>query len=178
MVVTSARSGQVMSLGGRPAAEVARDAILELEDPDRELVSNGLRLGLAMDEYRERFGAQDFLVREIVGVDEETGSLQIAERPSVGQTVQFLIRDPDSARNDLELALDKLSLDDTPPLGVLLCESKSRGNLEEDLTCLRSRMEGVPLAGMVCAGEFDRGTDRSVVHGASASAMIFRTKRR
>ena len=135
-------------------------------------------MGLAMSEYKERFGAHDFLVREIVGVDEETGALQIAERPSVGQTVQFLIRDPESARNDLQLALDKQSLDDTQPLGALLCESRVRGQLQADLDCLRSRMEGVPLAGMVCAGEFARGAERSVVHGASASAMIFRTNRR
>jgi small ligand-binding sensory domain FIST len=82
MVVTGAGQDSVTTLGGRPAAEAARETILSLKENERQLVSNGLRLGLAVTEYQEHFGAHDFLVREITGVDENTGALQIAEPSS------------------------------------------------------------------------------------------------
>ena len=176
MVVTGAGQDSVTTLGGRPAAEAARETILALGDEERQLVSNGLRLGLAVTEYQEHFGAHDFLVREITGVDENTGALQIAERPAVGRTVQFLVRDPASAETDLDLALDVQALDETPPLGILLAESSARGVTIPDLRRLRTRLGEVPVAGMVCAGEFARRSGRSLVHGASASALIFRAR--
>lgn len=176
MVVTGAGQDSVTTLGGRPAAEAARETILSLKENERQLVSNGLRLGLAVTEYQEHFGAHDFLVREITGVDENTGALQIAERPAVGRTVQFLIRDPASAESDLDLALDAQSLDETPPLGILLAESSVRGVTMPDLKQFRTRLGEVPVAGMVCAGEFARRSGRSLVHGASASALIFRAR--
>jgi small ligand-binding sensory domain FIST len=178
LIVTGIQESSVVSLSGRRAADAARDAILTLNQTDRDLVSNGLRLGVAVNEFREHFGPHDFLVREIIGVDEETGALRIAERPAVGQSVQFLIRDPASAESDLDLALDAQSLDETPPLGVLLAESGVRGAITPDLQRLRDRLGSVPMAGLVCAGEFARGPERSVVHGASASALIFRAKER
>ena len=178
MIVTATGEGRVLGLGGRPAAEAARETILALNEADRELVSHGLRLGLAMSEFREHFGSQDFLVREITGVDDETGALQVAERPAVGRTVQFLVRDPEAAEADLDLALDVQLLDETPPLGVLLAESSVRGMTTADLQQLRARLGDIPVAGLVCAGEFAPWGERTVLHGASASAMIFRSKDR
>lgn len=178
MIVTAASEGQVLSLGGRPAAKAARETILALSETDRELVSDGLRLGLAMSEFREHFGSHDFLVREIIGVDEQSGALQVAERPAVGRTVQFLVRDPEAAEADLDLALDVQLLDETPPVGVLLAESSIRGAPATDLQQMRARLGDIPVAGMVCAGEFAPWGERTVLHGASASAMIFRSKGR
>ncbi|MCH2145155.1 MAG: FIST C-terminal domain-containing protein [Phycisphaerales bacterium] len=176
MIVTGVHESAVMSLGGRPATDAARETIMGLNQSDRDLVANGLRLGVAVTEYREHFGPHDYLVREITGVDEQTGALRVAERPSVGQSVQFLIRDPASADSDLDLALDAASLDEAPPFGLLLAESGVRAGTESDLERLNARLGDLPTAGMICAGEFARGRDRSVVHGASASALIFRAK--
>lgn len=174
MVVTGADHGSVTTLGGRPAAEAAREAILGLDEDDRRLVSHGLRLGLAVTEYQSRFGANDFVVREITGVDERTGALQVSERPAVGRTVQFHVRDPERAGTDLDLALDVQALDDTPPLGILLAESTVRGVPGTDLQRLRDRLGRVPVTGLVCAGEFSRREGRTMVHGSSANALIFR----
>ena len=74
------------------------------------------------------------------------------------------------------LALDVQALDETPPLGILLAESSVRGVTIPDLRRLRTRLGEVPVAGMVCAGEFARRSGRSLVHGASASALIFRAR--
>ena len=62
-------------------------------DEDRELMRDGLHLGLVVDEHRLDFQRGDFLVRNVLGADQSTGSLAIGEQVDVGQTVQFQVRD-------------------------------------------------------------------------------------
>ena len=176
MVITAAHADKVIAIGGRPAAEAAREAILTLPDPERELVGNGLKIGVVRDEYQTHFGASDFLVREIVGIDEKTGALHVVERPSVGRTVQFHVRDPDAALADLDLALDVQLLDHEPAVGVFMTESRQRRMAEVDLQQLHDRLGPIPIAGMSTAGEFAGGGGEQppAIHCASTSALIFR----
>lgn len=174
LLVTAATHDRILALGGRPAAIAARETILHLNESDRELVSDGLRLGVAACEFRDRFNPPDFLIREIVGVDEKTGALQINERPIVGRTVQFHVLDLDVARTDLELALEGQLLKSEPPIGILMAESAIREVGSEDLAQIRERLGSVPTAGFVAAGEFGPFDERAVLQGGCASAMIFR----
>ena len=174
LLVTAAAHDRILGLGGRPAAAVAREAILGLSETERQLVSDGLRLGIAASEFRDRFSPPDFLIREIVGVDEKTGALQINERPIIGRTVQFHVLDLDVARNDLDLALEAQLLETEPPIGILMAESGLRDVGSEDLAQIRQRLGAVPTAGFVAAGEFGPFNEQAVLQGGCASAMIFR----
>src|SRR5213075_933520 len=86
-------------------------------------------VGLAMDEYKETFTRGDFLIRNLAGVDPESGALAIGAYPGLGQTIQFQIRDARAADEDFKLLLDQTheKLDGVQPAGALLCSCNGRG---------------------------------------------------
>ena len=50
-----------------------------------------------INEYQDTFQRGDFLVRNVMGVDPDSGALAINDAIRVGQTVQFHVRDAQSA---------------------------------------------------------------------------------
>src|SRR5207302_8220815 len=71
LVITRARENVIEQLGGKPAMEALREAVMDMPEGQKELLQNGLLIGRAISEYRERFGRGDFLVRNLVGVEEQ-----------------------------------------------------------------------------------------------------------
>lgn len=126
MVVTGVRGQIVTTLGGRPALEVLQGMIEELDEPSRELLKKGVFLGRVVNEYKDRFGRGDFLVRNVIGGEEKTGSIAVADLLRVGQTVQFHLRDAATADEDLALLLDGQKLHG-PPAGAMLFTCNGRG---------------------------------------------------
>ena len=59
-------------LGGKPALEMLRDTVTELPEAERQKLANGLFVGRAINEYRDKWGRGDFLVRNVMGVDQES----------------------------------------------------------------------------------------------------------
>ncbi|HYE03623.1 MAG TPA: FIST N-terminal domain-containing protein [Phycisphaerales bacterium] len=125
-VVTGAKGQIVTTLSGRPALQALHEAIESLSEQARQLLRNHVFLGRAINEYKPRFGRGDFLVRHLIGVDQDTGAVVVADLVRVGQTVQFHLRDPATADEDLGLLLDGQKLHD-PPLGALLFTCNERG---------------------------------------------------
>jgi hypothetical protein len=60
MVITKSHDNVIEQIGGRPPLEVLRDTVEELSDAERELLQNGLMVGQAISEFKERFGRGDF----------------------------------------------------------------------------------------------------------------------
>jgi small ligand-binding sensory domain FIST len=125
-LITKARGNIIMQLGGRPALEVAQEQIAELTDAERALLGGGLFIGRAVNEYKERFGRDDFLIRGVVNVDQKSGAIAVADLIKVGQTVRFHLRDARSASDDLALLLDAQKLHDRPA-GAFLITCNGRG---------------------------------------------------
>jgi small ligand-binding sensory domain FIST len=94
------RSGHIIeTIAQRPAYQVLVDTCA----PCRRSAAAGERnllVGLAMDERRGEFRRGDF-IRNLTGIDHERGSLAVGALPRVGQTLQFQLRDPDAADEDL-----------------------------------------------------------------------------
>lgn len=126
LVVTKAHRNMIYQLGGRPAIEVLREVAQGFDVHDRRLLGPGLYLGVAVDEYRDRFGRGDFAVRKILGGDEPSGAIAIDAEIRAGRTVQVHLLDPELARGDLALLLDAQKLYDRP-LGGLLFADTHRG---------------------------------------------------
>jgi small ligand-binding sensory domain FIST len=198
MVVTRARHNIIFELGGRPALAAVRAAVADLSESDRKLLPGGLQMGLVVDEYKPRFGRGDFLVRAIVGADEQHDAIAVADMVRVGQTVQLQLRDQRTAREDLSLLLDGQRLHGRPA-GVVLCTCNGRGERfygsraqdlvlvqrafrEEDPAEQRAKPgeelgpseRAVPLAGFFAAGEIGPVGTRSWVHGQTACLAVFR----
>jgi len=178
MVVTRSEGNVIKELGGRPAIAAAQEMADRLSPQERNLVGQGLLLGLVVDEYKPRFGRGDFLVRGVLGGDREKGAIAVGDLPRVGQTVQFHVRDRTTADEDLRLLLDAEQLD-TRPLATLLFTCNSRGmklfgGPNHDAGLLHDRLGRTPVAGFFAAGEIGPVGGRPFLHGHSAVATVIR----
>src|SRR3954447_24315263 len=67
MTVTGADGNVILELAGTPALTKLEQVVGTLDVGDQALVSTGLQIGIAMDEYADSHGVGDFLVRAITG---------------------------------------------------------------------------------------------------------------
>ena len=126
MVVTKSHRNLIRELGGRPAIEAVQTVAKSFGEDERRLLAGGLFIGIAADEYRERFGRGDFIVRRVLGGHGASGSLAIDQPVRPGRTVQVHLLDAALARGDLGLLLDAQKLHG-PPAGALLLTDPARG---------------------------------------------------
>ncbi len=179
ILITKAQNNLIQELAGRPALEVVQEMAGEMTEQDRQLLSGGLLVGTVINEYKDRFGRGDFLVRNILGYDKEKGAIAVGDVPRVGQTVQFHVRDAATAHEDLQLLLDAQQLRE-PPLGGLLITCNGRGSRlfqedeQHDLRTIRDRLGEIPVAGFFAAGEIGPIGATSFLHGHTASLALFR----
>ncbi len=178
LVITRSHDNVIEQLGGRPAMQSLREIVEAMPDAERRQLQNGLFVGRAISEYREEFKRGDFLIRNLVGVDEESGAVAMADLVKTGQTVQFHVRDAATADEDLELLL-KAQPGQTPPAGGLLFSCNGRGTRMfekpcHDIHAARAAMPRTPVAGFFAAGELGPVGGRNFIHGHTASFALFR----
>ncbi|MCX5658777.1 MAG: FIST C-terminal domain-containing protein [Planctomycetota bacterium] len=182
LVVTRCQRHIVQQLGGHNALSVLGELVKSLSPEDRELIGNqGLFVGRVVNEYKDRFGRGDFLIRNIVGVDQEQGYFAIGDPfLRVGQTIQFHVRDERTATEDFELLLESQRVEG-PAAGALLFTCNGRGSHlftrpNPDAETIAQSMGDMPLAGFFAAGEIGPIGDQSFVHGHTASLAVFRPR--
>ena len=121
----------------------------------------------------------DFLVRNVLGLDRSSGALAITDRVRVGQTVQFHVRDAQTADEDLRALLQQDRATHTrPPAGALLFSCNGRGmrlfpQPDHDAAAVRAAVGDVPLAGLFAQGELGPVGGRNFIHGFTASLALF-----
>ena len=132
-----------------------------------------------LNEYQGEFQRGDFLVRNVLGLERNSGALVITERVRVGQTVQFHVRDAATADEDLHalLRLD-LSAHEKKPAGALLFSCNGRGTRlfaepNHDAGVLRAEAGDIPLAGFFAQGELGPVGGQNFIHGFTASVALF-----
>jgi small ligand-binding sensory domain FIST len=179
LVVTKAERNVIAELAGRPALErLLTQAHRSLSEHDLSLLEEGgLHVGRVIDEHRDRFERGDFLVHNVVGVDRNAGALAVNEIVPVGTTVQFHLRDPRSADEDLRSMLEGRRADGAL---VFTCNSRGTAMFEEphhDVGVLAESVGRVPTAGFFAAGEIGPVGGRNFVHGFTVSLALFRDPR-
>ncbi len=102
--VTRAERNVIYEIGGRPALERLQSLLGGLDERELEMAREGLHLGRVIDEHQAEFGRGDFLVRNVLGGDRDAGAIAVGDEVHVGDTVQFQVRDAESADEDLRLA--------------------------------------------------------------------------
>jgi small ligand-binding sensory domain FIST len=175
MVVTKSEENLIVELGGRPALERLREVYGELDAADRLLVRSSLHVGRAATEYRDSFGRGDFLVRNVVGADPESGVIAVGDGVRTGQTVQFHVRDAASADDDLRALLTAQAA--ARPAGALVFTCNGRGlrlfdEPHHDARCVDECLGPIPTAGFFAQGEIGPIGDRTFLHGFTASIAL------
>jgi small ligand-binding sensory domain FIST len=181
-VVTRAENNVIYELGGTPALERLQALFESLSSQEQMQAQNALHLGIAIDEHGSRFERGDFLVRNLVGADRSSGSVAIGDIVKEGQSVQFHVRDAQSASEDLHLLLATArARHQTPPQGALLfsCCGRGRGLFgrpHHDVAVLRERAGDIPIAGFFAQGEIGPIGGSNFLHGYTASVALFSEK--
>jgi small ligand-binding sensory domain FIST len=180
MLVTRAERNIIRELGRRPALEVLREMFQELSEDDQRRLQDGLHIGRVINEYQGSFQRGDFLVRNVIGAD-DSGAIQITDLVRVGQTVQFHVRDAETADEDLRLSLlharDK-SGHSARPSGALLFSCNGRGTRlfgepNHDVSLIHEIMGPIPVAGFFAMGEIGPIGGQNFLHGFTASVLLF-----
>ena len=180
MVVTAADGNAILSLAGSPALAKLEEILADLPAEEQALASQGLHLGIAMDEYAEEHERGDFLVRAVLGGDRARGAVLVGDVVEVGRMVRFQVRDAEAASDDLDALLAAASSEDEMKHveGALLFSCTGRGanlfpSAEHDVQMLRKHFAKVPVAGFFANGEIGRVGGKNHLHGYTASVVTF-----
>jgi small ligand-binding sensory domain FIST len=183
MRITESRRNVLVELDGQSPVAVLRDLFRELSERDRGLMRHSLFLGVVMDQFIEEPKQGDFLIRNVMGMDERTGVLAIGETLKEGQLVQFHLRDAETSAEDLAAVLERYAGDnrENQVHGALLFSCMGRGQYlygrpHHDSEMFRDKLGAVPLGGFFCNGEIGPVSGTTFLHGYTSSFGIFRPK--
>lgn len=153
--VTQCQDNIAIEIDGRAAVDVLKEEIGEA------LAENLAQIGGIIFVAFPVAGSDraDYMVRNLVGLDEERGVLAIGAPLEDGQKLMFCRRDGDSARADLARMLTDLKRRaTTPPRGAIYFTCLGRGpNMfgaqSAELAAIQDQLGDVPLVGFFCNGE-------------------------
>ncbi|MBA5869754.1 MAG: hypothetical protein GDA68_07115 [Nitrospira sp. CR2.1] len=176
-IVTKSEHNVIHELGGRPALQCLQMVFGQLSSEERSQAQRALHIGIAMDEQRSHFTRGDFLIRNLLGADQQTEAIVIGDVVQEGQTVQFQVRDAQSADEDLRVLL-AASHPGALPRGALLFSCCGRGKglfgvPNHDAALLGEQLGAIPVAGFFAQGEVGPVGGRNFLHGYTASIAIF-----
>ena len=133
-----------------------------------------------INEYLENFQRGDFLIRNLLGADPNSGCIAVGAFPRTGQTIQFQRRDASAASNDLKVLLATARKQNKSRViyGACLCCCNGRGSRlfgreNHDANLVQDQFGPLGLTGFFCNGEIGPVGDQSFLHGYTASLALF-----
>jgi small ligand-binding sensory domain FIST len=180
-VVTKAEGNVIYELGGTPALARLQQVFGTLSEREQIMVRQGVHVGRVLSEYQDEFQRGDFLVRNVIGADPKSGAIAIGDFVRPGQTVQFHVRDEQTADEDLRELLSAAQRGDTPTCGALLFTCNGRGTRlfstsNHDAGCVQEVLGRIPVAGFFAQGEIGPVGGKNFLHGFTASVALFESR--
>ncbi len=179
-LVTRAERNVIFELGGRPFTEVLEEVVANADARDQELLRQSIFVGIAIDEKKSEYKPGDFLIRGLMRLDPESGTGSIGDEIDSGQRIQFHVRDPQSAVEELHALLEhqQKSMQNRKPEGALVFSCSGRGEhlfarRNHDIDTIQQHLGPVPASGLFCAGEIGCVGDQSFLHGFTNSMVLF-----
>ena len=179
LVVTKSEGNVIYELGGKPALLQLKAIFDTLPTSEQRLVETGLHLGRVVNEYQDQFEQGDFLVRNVMGIDPNDGSVAVGDFFRPGQTVQFHVRDQGSADSEMRSMLAQVRDDsEAKPSGGLLFTCNGRGTRlfpepHHDAGLINETLGAIPVSGFFAAGELGPIGGKNFMHGFTASVVLF-----
>jgi small ligand-binding sensory domain FIST len=178
--LTRVEQNLIHRIANRPAYEVLSETVGKMPPEEQRKVRGNLFIGLVVNEYLEDFHRGDFLVRNLIGGDPQTGVLAVGAMPRAGQTMQFQRRDADAATEDMNelLARTHIQLGGATVYGGCLCCCNGRGKhlfgrSGHDARMVQKQFGEIGLAGFFCNGEIGPVGEKNFLHGYTASLALF-----
>jgi len=176
--ITRAEETLVYEMGSRPAYQVLSETFNALSDDEKERARGNLFAGIAASEYVADLKRGDFLIRNLLGADPQTGAVAIGARARTGQTLQYQLRDKVTAHNDLLGLARRNDYGLGAPFASLVFSCNGRGQRffevpNHDAAALVEIFGPLPSAGFFCNGEIGPVGNASYLHGYTASIALF-----
>jgi len=179
-VITRGDENVVREIAGRPALTVLKSALESLAGGEARWASVDVFAGLAINPAKSPLERGDFLVRALVGADQKSGAIVLAEQIRVGQTIQFQLRDAEAASRDLADTLGGVRAalaGRRPAFGVYFnCAGRGQGLFgarDHDVSLIRSELGAFPLVGFFGNGEFAPVGGRNFFHTYTGVLVVF-----
>lgn len=181
MFVTRCRGNLLQRVDDRAPLEVLSELYARASSEDQALFRSSLFLGIEMRADQVEYRRGDFLIRNLIGSDGESGALAVAAQLEETQVVQFHLRDARAAAEDLAARLAAYPEQPTPVKGALLFSCLGRGQYlfdvpDHDSGLLQRRLGDVPLAGFFCNGEIGPVERKTFLHGYTSAFGLFRPR--
>jgi small ligand-binding sensory domain FIST len=182
MFVTACERNVVRALDGEPPLKVLQALHDRLEPRDRQLARHSLFLGIVMREDRQEYRQGDFLIRNLIGIDQSSGALAVGALIDQNAVVQFQLRDAETSAQDLEVLLRRHhQAEPGAPHGSLLFSCLGRGQFlygrpDHDSELFRRYLGDVPLGGFFCNGEIGPVHGTTFLHGYTSAFGLFRSR--
>lgn len=179
-MITQADQNVVHELSGKPALERLREVFSLLSPVEQQQAERALHLGIVIDEHKDHFERGDFLIRNLIGADQQTGSFAVGDIVKEGQTVQFQLRDAAAASEDLHALLtgERAAHGEKAPAGALIFSCNGRGQRffqspHHDASAIRAEMGSLPVGGFFAMGEIGPVGGNNFLHSYTASIALF-----
>jgi small ligand-binding sensory domain FIST len=160
MRVTSAHDNLVLEVDGIAAYEALRAAAPSEFFDNPKATMNALTIALLPEPGESVLRPGEYLVRNIVAVDPDTGVIAVAAEVEEGQLILFALREPSAAREDVSRMAERVAA--AAPHGgykfglYFNCLARGRslyGRECVDSAALTRHLPGVPLLGFSCNAE-------------------------
>lgn len=158
--VTAADGTLVIELDQRPAYDRLKEAFGIRTMQELRRMGDGLMIGLPLGGSDR----PDYTVRNIMGIDAQTGVLAVGAMLEEGDRLFFCRRDPESAGLDMDrmLADIKRRCQGVAPRGAVYfsCVARSQDHLVQEpgeLARIQAAFPDLPVVGMYCGGEIAKG---------------------
>jgi small ligand-binding sensory domain FIST len=181
LFVTRARDNLVLELDGRSPLALLRELFESAAPEDKPLFRGSLFVGLEMREGRSQYRRGDFLVRNIAGIDAQSGAIAVAAPVREHQILQFQLRDRRTSAEDLDDCLERYrrSQDPAAVRGALLFSCVGRGaglygEPDHDSLAFKRALGDVPLGGFFGNGELGPVDGRTYLHAYTSAFGLFR----
>jgi small ligand-binding sensory domain FIST len=181
LTITKCNQNLLAEVDHQPTLKYLSDLVDGLSEYDKQLMRNSLFIGLEIDPFTAEPKRGDFLIRNLVGIDYNTGVVAVGAPLHEGQIVQFHLRDRVTSAEDLDLMLAQYTGNEPRGSigGALLfsCVGRGRylyGKPNHDTQAFLSKVAQVPLGGFFCNGEIGPVGSATYIHGYTSSFGIFR----
>ena len=177
--ITRAEGNVIYEVNGGPALDGLQGALESLSTEDLRQSGRVVFIGIAMEKENPAPQSGDFLVRNLVGYDKESGAIAVSESVSEGQLIQFHLRNSSSADKEIQeivLDLHKRTREQPPAFGMYFnCLGRGKGLYGEanhDIQIIKQRFPDLPVIGFFGNAEFAPIGGRNFAHAYTGALVL------
>ncbi len=169
--VTKVEGRIIFELDNEPALENFKGTLQLLTQDDIRRSGGTVFVGIAMDAENREPTRGDFLIRNLVGINEEHAAIAVSEEVTEGQLVQFHLRNPAAAADEIQAIIAQLAekTQSQPPAFGLYFNCLGRGKglygtANHDIGVIQDKFPGLPIIGFFGNSEFAPIGGRNFAH--------------